>query len=306
MTENRICILVPTFEKNRVIAEFTRRKIAEHWPGHPPLFFCGLHEAKAQEAFLPLRDDPVDWMSVAHSAVADLQARGFRRCYLVLDDHAPMAPCHVAHLNETLPQLMDELGAAFINLHGWGKFRPLRGEKLGPRYFFLERARRDHLWKFALHPGLWDLDALAAILDLLLRNADLPERTCWKFERRSGAADFPLPARWLDGAYRVCGAAMSARPARLWHAFWWHAELFSLDVLRFAIRIFAGQKARDRFDALYLGPYHYYEGPYPLFWSGIMKKGRLNPDLMFFLRLHRRRAQLAELQRLFELPSPAS
>jgi hypothetical protein len=305
MTENCICILVPTFEKNRALAEFTRKKVDEHWPGHPSLFFCGLRDAKEQEDFLPLRDDPVDWMSVVRSAVGDLQARGFRKCYLILDDHAPMDRCHVAHLNGTLPRLLDELGAAFINLHGWGKFRPRSGEMLGARYFFMERAKRQHLWKFALHPGLWDLEALGGILDVLLRKADLQERTCWKFERRAGATDFDLPARWVDAAYRVCGAAMSARRAPRWHAAWRQAELFLLDVLRFAIRIFSGQKARDRFDAHYLGPYHYYDGPYPLFWSGIMKKGRLNADLIFFLRLHRRHAQLAELHRFLAPLSPA-
>jgi hypothetical protein len=61
-----------------------------------------------------------------------------------------------------------------------------------------------------------------------------------------------------------------------------------------------GEKARED-----LGPYHHYGVPYPLFRSGIMKKGCLNADLIFFLRWDRRHAQLAELQRFFAPPSPA-
>ena len=108
-----LCILIPTFEKYRAVAEFTRGKLDRHWPGHPPVFLCGL--PGDDPAFLPLRDDPADWMQLVRSAAADLQARGFRRCYLVLDDHPPMDDCHVTHLNHTLPRFMEDLGASFIN-----------------------------------------------------------------------------------------------------------------------------------------------------------------------------------------------
>lgn len=300
MPMSDLCILIPTFDRYRAVAEFTRTKLDQHWPGHPPIFFCGLSGPAQSPSFLELRDDPADWMALVRSAVVDLQGRGFRQCYLVLDDHPPMDRCHVAHLNETLPRLMSELGASFINLHGWGQSRPPQGTALGARYFRLEQPAREYLWKFALHPGLWDLEALAMILEVLLRNSDPSERTCWKFERRAGAADFELPTRWRETAYRVCGTAMTARPARHLHAFGRRVELFAFDVLRFFLRIFAGQPARDRFDARYLGVYHFYDGPYPLFWSGVMKKGRLNDDLLFFLRWHRRRKQLDELHRALD------
>jgi hypothetical protein len=293
-----LCILVPTFEKYRAVAAFTRAQIDRHWPGHPPVFFCGL--PGEDPALLPLRDDPADWMALVRAAIADLQARGYRRCYLVLDDHPPMDRCHSAHLGETLPRLMDELGASFINLQGWGQYRPRQGADLGARYFHLEKSERAYLWKFALHPGLWNLQAFGEILDLLLREPALSERTCWKFERRAGQADFPLPEHLRDTAYRVCGTAMSAHPARRLRAACRRVELFAFDVVRFGFRILGGQAARDRFDARFLGVYHFYDGPYPLFWSGVMKKGRLNHDLVFFLRWHRRQAQLAALRRALE------
>lgn len=297
-----LCILIPTFEKYRTVAEFTRAKLDEHWPEHPPIFFCGLAGTPADETLLELRDDPTDWMAIVRSAAVDLQQRGFRQCYLVLDDHPPIDRCHAEHLNETLPRLMDELAAAFINLQGWGQHRPRQGEELGPRRFHLERPRREYLWKFALHPGLWNLRAFTELLDLLLKDPDPSEHTCWKFERRAGHAEFELPARLRDSAYRVCGTAMAARPARRVHALFRGVELFAFDVLRFLIRVLAGQGARDRFDAQYLGVYHFYDGPYPLFWSGLMKKGRLNRDLVFFLKLHRRNALLAELRQALERP----
>ena len=90
---------------------------------------------------------------------------------------------------------------------------------------------------------------------------------------------------------------MSARRGAWLFARWREAELLAFDVVRFLIRICAGQRARARFDDGRLGAYHFYDGPYPLFWSGLMKKGRLNPDLVFFLRLHRRHGFLAEVER---------
>ncbi len=293
-----LCILIPTFEKYRLVAEFTRTQLERHWPDHPPVFFCGL--PGDAPALLPLREDPADWMALVRTAVADLQTRGFRQCYLVLDDHPPLDRCHGEHLNKTLPRFMDELGASFINLQGWGQYRPRQGTDLGADYFHLEKPAREYLWKFALHPGLWNLQAFREILDLLLREPELSERTCWKFERRAGQADFPLPEHLRATAYRVCGSAMSARPARRLRAAWRRGALFAFDVVRFGIRIAGGQAARDSFDARYLGLYHFYDGPYPLFWSGLMKKGRLNNDLVCFLRWHRRHAQLAELRHALE------
>ena len=301
-----LCILLPTVEKYRAVAEFTRAKLDQHWPGHPPVFFCGLPGTSADGTLIELRDDPADWMALVRSATADLQQRGFRQCYLVLDDHPPMDRCHVAHLNETLPRLMDQLSASYINLQGWGQHRPRQGEELGAEYFHLERPRREYPWKFALHPGLWNLSAFAALLDALLRDPDPRERTCWKFERRAGHPDFELPAELRTGAYRVCGTAMAARPASGIYACFRQLELFAFDVLRFLLRVLAGQKARDRFDARYLGVYHFYDGPYPLFWSGLMKKGRLNRDLVFFLRLHGRRELLAELHRRWSAPDASA
>ena len=290
-----LCILIPTFERYRPIAEFTRAKIAEYWPAHPPVFFCGLAPRAAEEYCLQLRDDPADWMALVRSACGDLQARGFARCYLILDDHPPLEPCHARHLNETLPALLDRLRAAYINLHGWGQHKPRQGHRLGARDFYLEQPGHDYLWKFALHPGLWNLAALTELLDLLLATPEQSERTCWKFERRAGALQ--LPAHLRAASYRICGTKMTARRGAWLFARWRAVELFAFDVLRFLIRIGAGQRARARFDAARVGAYHFYDGPYPLFWSGLMKKGRLNPDLVFFLRLHRRHGFLAEVER---------
>ena len=35
-----LCILIPTFEKYRVVAEFTRAKLDQHWLGEKR-FLCG-------------------------------------------------------------------------------------------------------------------------------------------------------------------------------------------------------------------------------------------------------------------------
>ena len=304
-----LCLLIPTFERYRVVADFTRRQLDAQWPGHPPIFFCGLTGNGPE--FLELRDDPTDWMILVRSACGDLLARGFTKIYLILDDHPPLDPCHPGHLNETLPALLDQLKAAFINLHGWGQHKPRQGELLGPQFHHLEKPAHEYLWKFALHPGLWNLRALADLLDLLLADPDPATHTCWKFERRAGDQTFALPPHLQDAAYRVCGAHMTAWPEAWWFARRRQLELFVSDVWRFFIRVIRGQPARDLYDRDHLGCYHFYDGPYPLFWSGLMKKGGINPDLLYFLRRHGRSAFLAEVEQLAASiparpPSPAT
>ena len=292
------CILIPTFERYRAIAEFTRARLDALWAEHPPVFFCGLAGDSAE--FLELRDDPADWMALVRSACGDLLGRGFAKVYLILDDHPPLGRCHARHLNETLPALLDNLHAGFVNLHGWGQHKPRQGTLLPARHQRLEKPAADYLWKFALHPGLWNLRALADLLDLLLTDPDPAQRTCWKFERRAGALTEALPPSLRDACYRVDGLRMTARALPWLFGGLRALELLAFDAVRFFIRITAGQSARDRFDAAYLGVYHFYEGPYPLFWSGLMKKGRLNPDLCFYLRWHRQMELLGEVERAVE------
>jgi hypothetical protein len=282
MTAGALAILVVTCERYRALAELTGRVLDRHWAGHPPTFYCGAPGA-AGATWLPLDDDPADWMAIVRRAVADLRARGFEQGYLILEDHLPLFPCHAGHLGETLPGLMATLGAAFVGLNGWGQGKPRGGERLDPARFAIERLDPAFPWKFQLHPALWRLSALAEILEALLRTLPPGRRSPWAFERAAGGPDATIPAPLKRQAYRVWGEGMTARPGRARRL---GVERALARLARAAAGRLGGEGAWRRVDELVRPLFGYYEGPYPLFRSGVLVRGRLNPDLVRFLRVH--------------------
>ncbi len=285
----KVCILISTIERYRALAEFTERRIREYWAKAPEIRYCGLAD---HAAGFELRDDPRSWMRVTRSACDDLLGQGFDAVYLILDDHPPMTWCCAKHLNRTIPKMMQELGAVSVSLSGWGQGRALYGEKVERDGFVLDHCDRDAEWKLTLHPTLWKLVDLRDILDRLI--AELPEerQTPWAFERVGGGVDSTLPDRLLTNCYRVRGSAMAAVP--------YPKKLRTLrritDIYRCAVRQVMGNLAREAVDGMLMGTHHYYHGPYPLFWSGILRKGRVNPDFLFYLRLTGRTYWLHELE----------
>lgn len=266
------------------MALFTVERLRAFWPGHPPLFSCGLEAPLAGCEPLKLRNLAADWMAVTHSAVVDLQARGIRQAYVILDDHPPMARCHAGHLNETIPAMMDELGATSIALSGYGQRRRRFGPVVRWREWTVDHVPGDELWKFPLHPALWNLEALEAILKFLLETLPVKEHTPWAFERKGGDPKAALPEKWKISCYRLCGEQMTARPAfALRHVPLRTAQL-AADGVRFASRLLGGADARAYADHDYRWLDCPYDGPYPLFWSGLMTKGAINPHLARFLR----------------------
>ncbi|MDD5198731.1 MAG: hypothetical protein PHC88_02930 [Terrimicrobiaceae bacterium] len=285
------CILISTCEKYRSLTDFTRARIQEFWKDAPPLRLCGI---SGDPCALPLHDDPRDWMKVVRSACDALMADGFAQAYLILDDHPPLGRCHAAHLNETLPAMMRELGAVSISLSGYGQGRATNGKVVKWRDWQLDRCLPDTLWKYPLHPALWRLDALRDLLDRLIAGLPESEHTPWAFERRGGAKDAGLPAELTMHSYRIEGRAHAAipYPGRL--------ERFksATDLYRFLVRKFAGETERAAVDERILGAHHYYHGPYPLIWSGLMRKGAVNRNALFFLSLVGRNDWVEAIQRL--------
>jgi len=285
------CILLSTCEKYRALTDFTRARLTQFWKDAPPLRLCGIEN---DPLALPLRDDPRDWMKVTRSACDDLLAEGFDQAYVILEDHPPLGRCHAKHLNETLPAMMRELGAVSISLSGYGQGRATHGKMVKWRDWELDRCAPDALWKYPLHPALWRLDALRDLLDRLIAWLPEAEHTPWAFERRGGAKEANLPAELTAHSYRIQGQVHAAMkmPARL--------EWFktSTDMYRFAVRKMAGAAARKAVDDRILGVHHYYHGPYPLIWSGLVRKGVLNPNAIFFLTLVGREDWVEELKPL--------
>ena len=113
----KACILIPSYEWYCVLAGFTASQIDCHWRDHPPIYFCGLSApTRKNDAFLVLRRDSDDWLSILIDAVREVQERGFEAVYLILDDHPPRGSCEASTLNEALPAILDTLEAGTISM----------------------------------------------------------------------------------------------------------------------------------------------------------------------------------------------
>ena len=269
-------ILSPVYQPYRWLAPVLRDQLARHWPGHPPLVCAGLTaEEAAGLPALAVRDAalPRDWCVFMRDACETLRQRGVTRCYLIPEEHPPLGPCHALHLNETLPRLLDELGASYISLLGWDNRRSVHyGRPLGKDRWHLRDLRAPLAPRFQLHPALWRLEALIACLDATLA---LPNHSPWSFEvtvRHPGA---PLPRAMKDGCYRVSAAAMSVREGgtlRRAVRVWRHAGWRKLS----ALTSWLPPRARQAAWAALKFDHFFDDGPYPLFFGGVMVKGGLN------------------------------
>ncbi len=279
-----VCILLSTCERYRSMAEFTVRQLQKFWPDHPPLFSCGLNDLLEDTRPLPLRDPVEDWMAVTLSACRDLRQKGFRQAYVILDDHPPLARCHSEHLNVTIPAMMEALDAVSIALSGYGQRRRVFGQIVRWRQWEVDRVPAEQLWKFPLHPALWNLETLQVILEFLVAALPPSEHTPWAFERKGGDPHSSLPAKLKENSYRLCGVRMTARGMRVLRHLPLRLAQFAADVLRFGARVLGGAEARSRMDQACRWLDCPYDGPYPLFWSGLVAKGKINTHLVSYLR----------------------
>ena len=194
----------------RWVAPFMAECLDRFWAEHPPVYFCGLEPSEAKGLpMLPLRSPapPRDWVLFLRDAVEDVTAAGFTKCYLLLEEHLALATCAAQHLNETLPRLMDDLGAVCIGLMGWDNRRyTTRAPILDASRFHLMHLSTERAPRFHLHPSLWSLEVLRGCLDLVARDAT---HTPWRFEKVLEKWDADLPETWKNGCYQVCGRAMA-------------------------------------------------------------------------------------------------
>lgn len=287
------CILLSSCDRYLPIAEFTIGQIGRCWASHPEIFMSGISACKKNLQFLPLRDDPEDWMSITLHACHELLAKGFTKCYLVLDDHPPLAKCHDVHLNKTIPEIMSKLKASVISLYGWGQGGGTRepcGTILDKSVFNIERLPSDYLWKFSLHPGLWKLYDLVSLLDVLLKQAtNINERTPWRFERVAGSCEFTIAEKIKNSSYRICGNRMTVAPFRSHIR---NTELFFCNVLLFFSEKMFGKSTWFKLYNNSAHLYHYYEGPYPIYWRGLLTKGKVNTEIQKYLVFHKSNVEL--------------
>jgi hypothetical protein len=285
---DRLCILITVYHPYRWTAPFTWQMIQKFWPGHPPVYFCGLTSEEAGDLpHIPVKDSalPRVWADFAFDAAAKLRADGFEAVYFFLEDHMPLDHCHVENLRELLPSLLNSLPASYIGLMGWDNRRfATRGGKVLPpirhRLMHLTTARAP---RFHLHPSLFRMDALFACLEALRKHT---KPNPWGFEKLCDKLDAPLPGEFKAACYQICGSELALRKPGVgkrlsdrlerwvFHRAMWMVPL--------AYRIGRGTQLAKAigFDNFF------YQGPFPMFFSGVMAAGRVNP---FFLRYLRKR-----------------
>ncbi|MDF1593145.1 MAG: hypothetical protein P1P89_16645 [Desulfobacterales bacterium] len=204
-------------------------------------------------------------MHETYDAVNRLIDMGFWGCYLILDDHPPVRRCHSKHLNVTIPEFLAVLDATYIGLNGWGQNRlQCNGDKLGVKFLNLENVTLDFKYKFSLHPAFWNLQRFAQILKIMID--DSLNYGPWRFEKFAGL-NIKIPIKWRKTTYRVSGIDMSKR------------KLFPKTIKLQHSALYFFQKW---FPPLRIIGY-YYEGPYPIIRSGLVKKGKPNDWFLKYL-----------------------
>jgi hypothetical protein len=277
-----LAILLSTCDAYAPVARFTLTRLDACWPGHPEVFVCGISESGAPFGTpLPLTADPRDWVGIALDAVRCLEKQDVEWLYLILDDHPPFGPCEADYLNRRLPANAAALGAIQVNLLGWDQHQPREGAALGPERLFWERNNATFRWKFSLHPGFWHVLTLRRMLEFL-RSSSPEVRSARAFEGAMHGACRNLDPELLERTYRVRGDGFTAR------GHWYESRALRaltrqlIGPVRLAARL-GGLQKQAAVDTALLTYHRYANGPYPLFWSGLVRGGHLHEEALRFL-----------------------
>jgi len=166
----------------------------------------------------------------------------------------------------------------------WSREKELMNRTVGE----VERLPDSYRWRYSLHPGLWSLSSLSALLgelDTIL--VALDTRNPWAFERIGGAHDGVKQCIDIGPSYRISRACPTS---------WSKDALAAIcyqSVGNFARSVgglLGGPEVWERLSYRFDFAYHYCGGPYPMFWRGIMEKGQPNKEFgrfcRFFLKRH--------------------
>ena len=283
--QERLCLLITVYHPYRWTAPYTWEMIQRYWPGHPPVYFCGLTSEEAGSLpHIPVKqaDLPRVWANFACDAALQLQAKGFEAVYFFLEDHMPLDRCHVENLMEVIPSLLNSLPASYIGLMGWDnrRFATRSGPLISKGRYKLRHLVAAEAPRFHLHPSLFRMDALVACLRALCQHE---KPNPWGFEKLSDKPNAPLPAEFKSTCYQICGSELALQKPDIFkkaHAAlerWFYHRLMSLVPL--ARKLGFG----DKFYKLLGFDNFFYNGPFPMFYSGVMAAGRINEFFVSYL-----------------------
>lgn len=279
-------ILLSTCKSYQKYVEITCNIIERYWKYHPEIFIVGGSGVSGYRQ-ISFNCSENDWIGMAYEAVSWLGRSGFEYMYLILDDHPPVGHCNLKFLNQTMPCLAKNLNATHFMLSGWDQFQPKKGEYILKDGQKLLKNDKSFKWKFDLHPGFWNISHLKNVLNLII---DISPRVYSAREFEGAAANFKLniPQHYLENTYKLEGDR-NAEGRR------WYQNPIKRKYLLFAIylmrTIFLKLPSRwcRVFDAKIEIYTQYINGPYPMYWSGFVKKGSLNTNLIKFIQITKNR-----------------
>ena len=281
----KIGILVPVWRDYQFIAPLSKRLIERYWKGHPEIWFCGLELADNSELnIISMAPETKrgNWTQVLYDGIQGMISRGYDLIYLIAEEHVPLAPCHSDHLNETIPRLMKQLSARYISLMGWDNRRYVsKSPVLSDKFFRLKHLSGDHDARFHLHPALWDAQVLLTCCKVALAS-DSANGSAWNFEKILDKPNASLPEDWKRQCYQIRASEMGVHRQGIIASILKRVECVVYHKLMAVIPLLPDQWVTPYvrtipFDDVYC------DGPYPMFFSGIMVKGAVNPYFKKFL-----------------------
>jgi hypothetical protein len=143
------------------------------------------------------------------------------------------------------------------------------------------RAYPTFRWKFSLHPSFWHVLTLRRMLESL-RSSSPEVCSAPGFEGAMHGAGRSVDPLLLERTYRVRGDGFTAR-GRWFESRGVRALTRQLiRPVRLAARLGGPRRVATVDTALM--PYHRCaNGPYPMFWSGLVRQGRLHQEALGFL-----------------------
>lgn len=273
-----IRILIPTCERYSPLAGLTAAEVDLRWREHPPVVSCGTRAsgcARPQE----------DWGGIMLDAVRKLHDEGCVLVYVILDDHPPVEVCHADFLNAVLPEWMLSNGAAIVSLNGAGQGRPSVGVAEQGVPAWVERVREDFAWRYTLHPALWRVDALLDLLRVFEAEFPADSRSAWRFERGLAVCRNDAVTKWDRRCYRVIGDRCAVPDFDWPRGRRMRARRRMADGVGAMLGLLCLRTVRERWESATRYLHRAYTGPYPLYWSGLMQRGKEHADAVRFLNL---------------------
>jgi len=170
--------------------------------------------------------------------------------------------------------------ASHIALAGWDQFQPKEGELISIESQQWMLNSISYKWKFDLHPGYWNLGHLAVILKSVM--GVVPRiYSARSFESISGRTDLALPSQFLRATYKIPGDCNVVGNRWYQHQLKRRIVSYLLHAARLVTRA-GGQNLLNGLDNKIEVYTQYINGPYPMYWSGAVKKGLLNRNLTKF------------------------